>query len=194
MTTTTETPAALLRDAAKLRALTVRQPWAGCIAHLDKRVENRTWKCPPRFVGTRVAIHASAAVDDCEFLSVPDGDAFASLFASSAEWDAWRFWWMDRKKRDVANWPPKLALGAVVAVATITACHYDQDPECHGDPRTAGCLCSVWARVCQFHWQLADVHSLAEPVPARGMLGLWTVPDEAERAVTAQLGEQACPA
>jgi hypothetical protein len=173
-----------------LRALTVRQPWAGCIAHLDKRVENRTWPCPAKYIGTRIAVHAASAVDDAEFISVPDSDKWATLFASTAEWDAWRFWHLGTaKRRDVTSWPPKLALGAVVAVATITACHYDQDPECHGDPRTAGCLCSAWARVCKFHWQLADVRPLAEPVPAKGALGLWTVPEEAERAVRAQAGE-----
>jgi hypothetical protein len=172
-----------------VRALTVRQPWAGCIAHLDKRVENRTWPCPPKHIGERVAIHAAASVDKTPMLSVPcSGEEWASLFSGNAGWDAWRFWHLGTaKKRDVANWPPKLALGAIVATATITACHYDGDPECGGDPRTAGCLCSIWAQVCHYHWQLADVHPLRDPVPARGMLGLWTVPEDAERAVREQL-------
>jgi hypothetical protein len=93
---------------AEMRFLTVRQPWAGCIAHLGKRVENRGWHCPARSVGTQIAIHAAAAVDDA-VISVPGGEDWASLFASRAEWDAWRFWYLGQRPRDVANWPPKLA-------------------------------------------------------------------------------------
>ena len=42
-----------------MRALTVRQPWAGLIAHGIKNVENRTW-APTRglYIGDRFAIHA----------------------------------------------------------------------------------------------------------------------------------------
>ena len=48
----------------ELRALTVRQPWAACIAHLDKRVENRPKPFPPSLLGEEIAIHAGLAVDD----------------------------------------------------------------------------------------------------------------------------------
>lgn len=173
-----------------MKALTVKQPWAGCIAHLDKRVENRSRRFPPALIGTQIAIHAGLAVDDAIF-SVPDGDKWATLFDGAAEWDAWRFWYLGRKPRDVANWPPKLALGAIVAVATVTGSHFrGWDDEC-GDPAgySAGVICSPWAMPDQWHWEIADVRPLAHPVPAKGALGLWTVPEDIKSATTAQTGE-----
>lgn len=44
-----------------MKALSVRQPWAYAIAHLGKRVENRTWNTAYR---GPIAIHASKTVDD----------------------------------------------------------------------------------------------------------------------------------
>jgi len=46
-----------------MRALTIRQPWAGAIAHGTKRVENRTWKLPAAHQGARVLIHAGTQRD-----------------------------------------------------------------------------------------------------------------------------------
>jgi len=41
-----------------LRGLTLIQPWAWCIAHAGKRVENRTWWPPSIHQGAYLAIHA----------------------------------------------------------------------------------------------------------------------------------------
>lgn len=172
-----------------MRALTIKQPWAGCIAHLDKRVENRTWRCPLEFIGASVAIHAGRSVEG-QTISVPNGEKFGTLFASNAEWDAWRFWHLGDKPRDTANWPLKLTLSAVVAVATITGCHVRDPEEGCGDGSYAyGVICSPWAMPDQYHWVLDDVRPLAEPVPCRGMLGLWCLPDEVEQAIQEQLSE-----
>jgi len=178
----------------ELRALTVKQPWAGCIAHLDKRTENRSWRLPDKYRGVQAAIHAGASVDR-DNISAPMGaEGWASLFASSAEWDAWRFWDLGRKPRDEASWPPRLSLGAVVAVATLAACHrFDFDEFCghKGDwsetSRHPG-ICSPYALIrLGWHWELADVRPLAEPVPCKGKLGLWRLPDDVEKAVREQL-------
>ncbi|MBX3751927.1 MAG: hypothetical protein KF897_17750 [Opitutaceae bacterium] len=45
-------------------ALSVRQPWACCIVHLGKDIENRDW--PTRFRG-EVAIHASKGMTRDEY-------------------------------------------------------------------------------------------------------------------------------
>jgi len=45
------------------RGLTIRQPWAGAIAHQTKRVENRSWKLPAKHHGARILIHAGAQPD-----------------------------------------------------------------------------------------------------------------------------------
>lgn len=46
-----------------MKALTLHQPWATCIAHHGKRVENRTWAPPQSIVGQRIAIHAGMKLD-----------------------------------------------------------------------------------------------------------------------------------
>lgn len=46
-----------------MKALTIRQPWAGAIVHQTKRVENRTWKLPAACHGARILIHAGAQLD-----------------------------------------------------------------------------------------------------------------------------------
>ncbi len=141
-----------------MRALTIRQPWLFAIERLGKSVENRSWPVPPQAVGTVVALHAGKTMDwDAEF---PDG----------------------------ADWRGKgysLRLGGITSIARIAGCH----PRYHicnrtGIPQT---VCTPWSIWGQFHWLLEDVRPLAEPVPCRGALGLWTVPEEAERAVRAQL-------
>jgi hypothetical protein len=170
-----------------MRALTVRQPWAACIAHLDKRVENRRWACWSQFIGARIALHAGASLDRA-IIQVPDGEAWATLFASTAEWDAYRFWHLGGKTRDVANWPPKLALSAVVAVATIAGCHLSDPAEGCGDGTYAhGVICSPWAAPDQYHWALSAVHALPSPVLCKGNRGLWPLPESVEKAVRAQL-------
>jgi hypothetical protein len=41
----------------------------------------------------------------------------------------------------------------------------------------------------RFGWMLKDVRRLNQPVPARGMLGLWTVSADLQAAIRDQLGE-----
>ena len=43
-----------------MKVLTIKQPWAYLIAAGIKDIENRTWKCPEKYIGKRVLIHASA--------------------------------------------------------------------------------------------------------------------------------------
>ena len=42
-----------------MKAISIKQPWASLIAHGIKDIENRTWKCPEKYIGTRILIHAS---------------------------------------------------------------------------------------------------------------------------------------
>ena len=42
-----------------MKAISIKQPWAYLIAAGIKDIENRTWKCPEKYIGKRVMIHAS---------------------------------------------------------------------------------------------------------------------------------------
>ncbi|GHC36823.1 MULTISPECIES: ASCH domain-containing protein [Streptomyces rochei group] len=126
-----------------MRALTIRQPWAGAIAHQNKRVENRSWKLPTKHHGSRILIHAGTQLD-----------------------------------RDAEVYGPHLGdYGAVVAVATITGCHWSDDGTC----------CGPWGFERSYHWTLTDVTALADPVPAKGALGFWAPSDEVLAAVQRQV-------
>ena len=43
----------------KMKAISIKQPWASLIAHGIKDIENRTWKCPQKYIGQKILIHAS---------------------------------------------------------------------------------------------------------------------------------------
>ena len=148
----------------RMRGLSVMQPWASAIAYGKKTVENRTWGAPEWITGQAIAVHASRGVD---------------WDATAAAWIAAGLTPYDGTAKHKA-WTASLTLGAVVAVARVTG-------SCV--PWKCGGECSPWAVKGQDHWQLADVRPLADPVPCRGMLGLWRLPDDVEQAVRAQLGE-----
>ncbi|GAP46928.1 ASCH domain-containing protein [Streptomyces azureus] len=129
-----------------MKALTIRQPWAGAIAHQSKRVENRSWKLPAKHEGAHILIHAGAQ---------PDRDA--QVYGDHLD-----------------------VYSAVVAIATITGCHFDNGNQV---------CCSYWAQPGLYHWELTNVIALPEPVPAKGALGFWTPSDDVLTAVTAQIKE-----
>lgn len=64
-----------------MKALTVRQPHAGAIAHQTKRVENRTWKLPQKFHGERVLLHAASQPDKDTVVYGPNLDVFGAVIA-----------------------------------------------------------------------------------------------------------------
>jgi len=45
----------------RYKVLSVKQPWASLICSGIKDIENRTWKCPQKYICQRVLIHASSA-------------------------------------------------------------------------------------------------------------------------------------
>jgi hypothetical protein len=142
---------------SEMRALSVRQPWAWAICH-GKDVENRSR-------GTRhrglLAIHASKSAPFKADLDDPR--IIDAIAANGFRVD-----------------DPPSAQGAVVAVAELVGCHSDETEE----PRTS---CSPWAAQGQYHWGLRNVRPLADPVPCRGALGLWRLPEGVEKLVRAQL-------
>jgi hypothetical protein len=152
-----------------MRALTVRPPWSWAIAHGGKNIENRSW--PTSYRGL-LAIHGGA-----RSRWDPDGQASPLLRAAWAEHarsrpEAHNTIWLLRKSTE---W---MAFGAVVAVAELRGCH---------GPDDCPATCSPWAAWGQYHWNLFDARALPEPVPCRGALGLWRLPEDVEKAVREQL-------
>lgn len=150
--------------AEPMRALSIKQPWLHAIVNGTKRVENRHWAPPQWAIGATIGLAASKRFDwDAQF---PAGNI--------AQWAA----------------PDRVPLGAVVAVARIAAAH-DPAAPCGTSQAHGHRACSPWALPGQWHWVLAEVRALADPVPCRGMLGLWRLPEDVEKAVREQLRDVA---
>jgi hypothetical protein len=165
----------------RLRALTVQQPFAWAIAYGGKNVENRIRQMHYR---GPLAIHAGLGMHEGHLpAQTPEGHAAAvALDAIGGRGNCWN----PRHRIPSALSPPPhpgLALGAVIALAEVTGCHWWEDCWRPGSGR----LCSSWAMFDQYHIEISNVRVLPEPVPAKGMLGLWKVPEDTERAVRAQL-------
>ncbi|MEE6295167.1 ASCH domain-containing protein [Georgenia wangjunii] len=139
-----------------MRALTVRQPWAWAIIHGGKDVENRSRNLAGAYRGP-VAIHAGLA----PFEKDNDGSrAHKAAYGSEV--------------------PTALVFGALIGVVDLVGVHESPDEGCMGlDPFDRARLCSPWAQQDVWHLVLANPRPLPEPVPYRGRLGLWTLPDGA---------------
>lgn len=145
-----------------MRALTVRQPYAWAIIHGQKDVENRTRNLAGSYRGP-VAITASVK---------PDREA--------------------QFPHDVAiplrGMEALTGRGVILGVVNLVDVHRDQimrgtslhccsSPEWHGGPPCPG-PCSPWAEARSYHLVLANPCPLPTPIPVRGRLGLWTLPDD----------------
>ncbi|HEY0889356.1 MAG TPA: hypothetical protein VGE38_07085 [Nocardioides sp.] len=152
--------------------MTVQQPWAWAIVHGGKDVENRTQAWSYR---GPLAIHAGSRISQRGVESPLIDAAF------------------HRRPHEVplSDIRGCEALGAIIGVVDMVDAHW-----CYGDPEDVGC-CKPWGEVEYVehggrtrrdvvHLVLENPRPLAEPIPARGRLGLWTPED----ALLAQIREQ----
>ena len=147
-----------------MKAITVRQPFAWQILHQRKDVENRTRNIAGRYRGP-VAVHAGLTYDE---------GAMRALPRRAPEW---------------VTAPRFFLTGVVLGVVDLTGVHWWGDDTCHRIGGVDGRhRCSPWAMDHYKHLTLANQRPLATPVPAKGRLGLWTLPDDVEAAVLAQIG------
>lgn len=142
-------PAAVLDTAraalslADWRALTVRQPWATGIVGM-----------PGGHGGPKPVENRTRTTNHRGPILIHAGLHY-DLDAGSRNWAMCR--WLT--SGDVL--PSKLATGAIIGTAVIEDCH-----QCDGS-------CSEWAEPESWHWVLGERRALAEPIPAKGALGLW---------------------
>jgi hypothetical protein len=83
---------------------------------------------------------------------------------------------------------PPFVFGAIIGVANLIDVHR----------ATEGCCVSQWADASYngskaTHLVLTDRQALRQPVPAKGVLGLWQIGPQTERAVCEQLPAPAVP-
>lgn len=145
-----------------LRVLTVRQPWAWAIIHGGKDVENRTRNIAGAWRGL-VAIHAGL-------------HPYEQDNASSRAHRAARGTKVDTR----------IVFGAVIGVVDLTHVHPDCTEIVMGYGETP--VCSAWAMSDNWHLCFANPRPLAQPIPAKGRLGLWRPDEELRAAILDQVG------
>ncbi|MGC5012562.1 hypothetical protein ACLQ2R_17500 [Streptosporangium sp. DT93] len=161
-----------------IKAITIKQPWAWAIAHGGKDVENRTWGTSHTGL---LAIHAGAAWAK---EGAYDRQVIAAAQASKDEKSCYdpplhvEIEVGSGRASRVRPTDPRYIRSAIVAVAEV-----ENMGVCEG-------YCSLWAIPGQHHWRLTNVRPLAQPVPCKGRLGLWNLPDAVETAVHDQLAAE----
>lgn len=135
-----------------MKALTVRQPWAGAIICGFKDVENRTRQPPATMLGQRFAVHAGLAVDTDAEDFTPMRDFLATEHGNG-----------------------DCHLGAVIGYARVCGWWDAAKGQEVGPPGTR-------QRVEASPWYMGGVgilidgvEALDEPIDAKGQLGWWTI-------------------
>ena len=141
-----------------MRALSIQQPWAYCITHGSKRVENRTWSTAYR---GPLLIHAGKRYQT---------GMGALIHADSPEVDV----------EGMLHAPR----GAIVGVCRLVDCFGPQaeqfQPRFPSDQR-------IWSDPIQFKFLLTEVQAFADPIPWKGALGFFDVPDDVVASALATL-------
>lgn len=170
-----------------MKALTLKHPWAWCVAHLGKSVENRDWSEAfalriglHEVLGETIAIHGGSPIqfgDNAEWkrheLEVNHIGRHILPFDDAAV-DRLEAWVQRMGRRPTYE---DLVTPGIVAVATLS----------HA---TRGSV-SPWAMKGSLHLLLSDIIPLPEPVSCKGARNFWDLPADVERQVVAQVRQQA---
>lgn len=151
--------------------LTLWQPWATLIALKKKTVETRSWRPPDPYVGTRIAIHASAKMPE-EGAAALEVEPFATALAGR-----------------------ELPCGVVVATAKLArvgptaaasaqmlaraAAGDDDIRRVHSELAFGDFSEGRWA------WKLTDIVPMEPPVECKGAQKLWSLPIDVEERLRA---------
>lgn len=128
-----------------MKTISIKQPWASLIAHGIKNIENRTWKCPEKYIGQRVLIHASAKLDDRH-------RNMSLLFAPKQ----WKSLSLKTQRIMVCGILPTSAIVGSVEVVDCVQNHQ-----------------SIWAEKLVYNWVLANPILFDKPISCKGKLSFW---------------------
>ena len=149
-----------------MKVLTIKQPWAYLIAAGIKDIENRTWKCPEKYIGKRVLIHASASAPKSirELLSA---DQIDTVFKSDLYNDT--------------DYAKQYSTGTIIGSVEIVDCVVnhtsiwaEKSIGCKdGCPDLENCPAGKCPHLI-YNWVLAMPVLFDEPIPiVKGRLGFW---------------------
>ncbi len=140
-----------------MQAISLIQPWAQLVVLGSKRIETRSWPTKHRGV---IAIHASKGFPNAAQFLAREHPAFVHALGDSWSWE-----------RD------NLPRGEIVGTVEVTDCLptekadeiglYSHHAEYAFGDYSAG----------RYMWLLANPVMWDEPIPCRGALKIWTVPE-----------------
>lgn len=147
-----------------MKTLTVKQPWASLIVEGIKDIENRTWKCPEKYIGQRVLIHAGIdqKLDKMPLDGVFSKGQLNKLMERYTEYELCK-----RSNQ----------FGSIIGSVEIIGCKINHP--------------SIWAEKCEplykfgtnriieatYNWILANPIKFPEPIPCKGKLSFWDYPN-----------------
>ncbi len=146
-----------------MQALTIREPWASLIVSTNKKFETRDWKRNYRGL---LAIHSGKQ-------SVPVEDYPLGLEEILDD--------LEITQDNLNN-----NKGKIIAIATLKEIHLMTDKFINEQSELER-LTGFWEPGL-YAWELTDIKPITQPIPARGMPGLWTVPDDIYVQIQQQLG------
>jgi hypothetical protein len=147
-----------------MKALTLTQPWATLVAIGAKRIETRSWYTAYR---GPLAIHAAKGFPKWARQFTTEAVVYEAVKAQYCQRD------IDNRAKGFPAYP----LGVVLATCRLVYCVPTE--------RVAAAACpfrdllTVQEREFgdyeegRFAWILDNMQALAEPIPAKGALGLW---------------------
>ena len=142
-----------------MKALTLWQPWADAIARGFKNYETRHWSTNHR---GPIAIHAAKRSDPILEAHMLEG--FGNYCDTHLDEGA-------RETLAGLGQPADWARGAIVATATLVQCHTIGPNFLSGLDRFEYLFGNY--EPGRFAWDLQDIKRLPEPIPVKGMQGLW---------------------
>lgn len=171
-----------------MKALSLTQPWATLIAVGAKRIETRSWGT--NFHG-QIAIHAAKGLGPVGGKRGLADQCTEPAFAEALRCAGYAL------SGDVSYVGDKpLPLGAIVALAVLDrVSRIDMRLRAQVIVQTVTPLEIEFGNYDngRYAWFLENILQLNEPVPCQGALGLWDVPADVQRRITAQLESEVVP-
>lgn len=150
-----------------MKAISLWQPWATAIALGSKRVETRHW--PTKYRGP-LAIHAAKRFNRREMLDVQRTDFWCCALLDAMD--------------GVQFFADVLPFGAIVATCELDDCRPSESFTESEIDRVHRADLGGWTErqmgnfsPGRYGWVLDKIQPLAEPIPYRGLQGLFNVPD-----------------
>jgi hypothetical protein len=150
-----------------MRAFSLTQPWASLVVFHEKKWETRSFRLPRHLYGVEIALHASKGFPRYARELVNDSFTFEAAL-----------------RRHGITKPGDLPLGVILGTITFDKC----EPTSLLATRASRDWYGLPAQEYDFGnydegryaWRVARVRRLVEPVPCKGSLGFWTVPEAVE--------------